>query len=188
MPQLIVTGLRLLIPLYIFKKPFWGMVLAVLLDGIEMELLKFLGFWLDPNFFLDFGPYQRMDKLLDTYMSTIALFVSLSWPELLAKRASEALYLIRLVGVILFELTQIRILLFFFPNLFEFFFLFSAYMQEYFPNFRFQNRKRLGLILFLLLIPKLAEEYLLHILEARPWTHFKHDILNFPRTPFDPKF
>lgn len=185
MPQLIVTSLRLLVPLYILKNPFWGMVLAVLLDGFDMELMKLIGFGLDPNFFLDFGLYQRMDKLLDTYMSTIALSVSFAWAEVLAKRTNVSLYLIRLVGVILFEVTQIRILLFFFPNLFDFFFLFYAYCLRYRPQFRIQNFKRLALILIILAIPKLVQEYILHIKEAVPWAHFKHDILGWPRTPAD---
>lgn len=185
MGEIIVTAIRIIVPLYILKNPFWGMFASVLVDGADMELTKFLGASFEPGFVINFATYQSRDKILDLYMSSLALYTSFSWREILASNTSLVLYLWRFLGVLLFEITKIRIFLFFFPNLFEFFFLFAAFTNQFMPAFRIQNGKRLAIILLLLLVPKLAEEYLLHIKEAAPWAHFKHDILGWPKTPAD---
>ena len=176
----IILIIRLAIPLLILRRPFWGMVAAVLADGADMEFLKLLGPQFDSSFAIDFEDYQHRDKLLDIYMSSLALYSSLAWSEALARRTNLALYLWRFLGVVLFELTNVRVILLYFSNLFEFFFLFYAYTREYRADFRILNFKRLALILFILLIPKLGEEYLLHVLEARPWVYIKHDVLGWP--------
>lgn len=114
-------------------------------------------------------------------MSSLALYVAFSWSETLARNTSVVLYALRFIGVLLFEIFNLRVMLLFFPNLFEFFFLFYAYMQVFHHDFLIQNYKRLALILILLAIPKLVQEYILHVLEARPWVHFKYDVLKWPR-------
>lgn len=185
MAQAIIILLRLLVPLAILKNPFWGMVAAVLADGLDLELWKWLGLALEPNFSLSFAAYQLQDKILDTYLSTIALVPAGRWPEAIARRTGWALYIFRLGGAGIFTLTHQRVWLFVFPNLFEFFFLFYAWVVQYRPSFEIRNAKRLAAVLLLLLIPKLAEEYVLHLANAAPWIYFKHDLLGWPRSPFD---
>lgn len=185
LPYAAVILLRVLGPLFILKKPFWGFAFAIFLDAVDMELIKALGPVFDANFVIDFAAYHRLDKFLDLFMNSVALYASFSWTEVLAKRTASILYAVRFVGVALFEIFAIKQILFFFPNLFEFFFLFYAYVQRFLPDFRIATGKRLALILFLLLVPKLAEEYLLHFLNAAPLAHFKHDVLGWPRTPAD---
>ena len=46
-----------------------------------------------------------------------------NWSHLFAFRVSRFLLYYRLVGVVLFELTQLRSLLLIFPNTFEYFFI-----------------------------------------------------------------
>lgn len=172
---------RLLVPLYIMRRPFWGMMAAVAVDGFEMEFLKGLGIVFNHSSAINFETYQVRDKILDLYMSSIALYKSLDWGEILARKAAIFLYVWRFIGVVLFELSQIRPLLIFFPNVFEFFFLFVAYKMLYQPDYRFGTAKRLALTILVLAIPKLVQEYILHIRGAVDWAHFKYDVLGWPR-------
>jgi len=67
--------------------------------------------------------------------------------------------------IILFEATNIRMFLFFFPSLFENFFLFYAAAQQFFPQYELTGR-RLALWLAVLLVPKMVQEYFLHYQRA----------------------
>ena len=161
---LLVVLLRLIVPLAIFRWPLWGTVVALLLDAGDVVLIDVFKMG-------DFADYSRLDKALDTYYLTFALLVSLKWHGL-AKKTSIILFFYRLVGVILFEITHARILLFIFPNLFENWFLFWAARNRYFKKFQL-TAKKLAVILVALLIPKMAQEYLLHFTEATPWNWFQ---------------
>lgn len=67
----------------------------------------------------------------------------------------------RLIGVALHELTDERLFLFFFPNLFEFWFIFYAGVRRFRPDYTLTPRRALGW-LALLLAPKMTQEYALH--------------------------
>ena len=74
---------------------------------------------------LQLDGYQGYDKALDIYYLAIAYIATLrNWTNYAAVRISRFLFYYRLVGVVLFELTQIRWLLLVFPNVFEYFFIF----------------------------------------------------------------
>ena len=61
---------------------------------------------------------------MDIYYLAIAYLATMrNWVNLPAFRVSRFLYFYRLVGVVAFELTQIRALLLIFPNTFEYFFI-----------------------------------------------------------------
>jgi hypothetical protein len=67
--------------------------------------------------------YQSYDKSLDIYYLAIIYMSTLrNWTNAYAFRMSFFLYYYRLVGVLAFELTQVRAILFIFPNTFEYFF------------------------------------------------------------------
>lgn len=117
--------------------------------------------------------YPAVDKGLDIYYLAIIALVSLRWSNALARGASIALFLYRLVGVILFEITQMRILLFIFPNLFENFVIYHLVAKKYFPQFATRSKKQLFIILGALLVPKLIQEYILHWAELQPWNWLK---------------
>ncbi len=169
--QLIVIGLRLVVPLVILRRPLLGGVLAMLLDGADVIIVEF------------FGPggmgrhYHSLDKVLDLYYLGLEAFVSLRWQERLARRTSVGLYLYRLVGVLLFEVTDIRWLLFAFPNLFENWFLFYLIRCRFFPKLRLDTWRRIAVTLGLLYVPKLGQEYLLHVAETQSWGWFKDSVL-----------
>ncbi len=169
--QAVVIALRLLVPLLILRLPLVGGVLAMLLDGADVIIVELLG----PG---GMGPYYHsLDKYLDMYYLSLELYVSLRWRELLPRRTSILLYVYRLVGVLAFELTQVRPLLFFFPNLFENWFLFYMLRNRFFPRLRLDSCGRIATALLLLYIPKVLQEYVLHIAQAQPWNWLKENVL-----------
>ncbi len=158
---ILVIILRLVVPVSIRRWPLWGTVACLVLDAVDVILIDVIKLG-------DFTNYAQVDKLLDVYYLSFALIVSLAWQEKLAKNTSIILFIYRLLGVILFEVTQLRILLFIFPNMFENWFLFWAARNRYFANWQL-TPKRLTIVFIILLIPKLAQEYILHVREMHPW-------------------
>ena len=169
--QAVVISLRLVVPLLILRRPLLGGVLAMLLDGGDVIVVDL------------FGPggmgnhYHRLDKYLDLYYLALEAAVSLRWAEMLPRRTSIALFLYRLLGVVLFEATGIRTILFFFPNLFENFFLFYLLRKRYCPGLQLDGWGRIAVVLALLYIPKFGQEWVLHVVQAQPWNWFKAAIL-----------
>lgn len=154
--QAVVILLRLAVPLLILRYPLVGGVLALLFDGADVIIVDLFG----PG---GMGPlYHALDKYLDLYYLGLAALVSLGWVETAPRRASIALYLYRLVGAIAFGATGIRLLLVFFPNLFENWFLFYLARCRFFPRLRLDTWPRALAALALLYIPKFFQEYILH--------------------------
>src|SRR5262245_55908879 len=126
--ELIIIALRLLVPLTIFRWPLAGGLAAMLLDGLDVVLIELI-----PGG--SFGDhYHTLDKLLDTYYLTIELIVALRWKNPWAKWPAAVLFGYRLAGVALFELTQARIMLFIFPNLFENWWLYVVIVRRFRPQ------------------------------------------------------
>ncbi len=148
-----VLVLQLAVPLIILRFPLAGILASMLLDVLDTALVQLLGGQVP-------YPYDPVDKALDMYYLSVALVASRRW-DALPRRTSLALFLLRLVGVLLFEATWIRRLLVFFPNVFEMWFVFWAARNRFFPAFRLTPR-RLAMVLVALAIPKLAHEYVLH--------------------------
>ncbi len=165
--QLVVITLRLVVPLLILRKPLAGGIAAMALDATDVIIVEFFG----PG---GMGPhYQSIDKGLDLYYLGLEAWVSLNWTERIPRLISIWLYGWRVVGVVLFELIGWRPLLFLFPNLFEYWFLFVLVIWRFYPNVRLNTWRRCLTWLTILYIPKLGQEYLLHIAEAQPWSWFK---------------
>src|SRR5690606_26610997 len=115
---LVIFGLRLLVPLTIFRWPLYGGIASLVIDAADTNIVKLFGVEI-PN-------YVSTDKILDMYYLSIEVYVSRGWKNTLARRASYALFGWRLLGVTAFELSGLRFLLFVAPNIFEhFFFLFE---------------------------------------------------------------
>lgn len=160
--------MRLLVPLSILRWPLAGALASMLADAIDVVLIEVIG--------LDgFDHYAALDKGLDLYYLSFEAFVSLRW-EPLAKWTSLALFAYRAVGVVVFEATQVRALLLVFPNVFENFYLLYLALRKLMPAYAL-TPPRLVALLLLALVPKLAQEYLLHYAEAQPWDWTKRHIL-----------
>lgn len=154
---LIITFLRIFAAFTILKAPLGGTILSMLVDYNDYTFL--------PRYTPEeMSIYQMWDKILDTLYLSIAFYTSLSWVDSKAVIMSKVSYVIRLIGVILFLVSGKTMYLLFFPNFFENFFLFYMLFTKISKNsFLLTNMKKLSIITVSLLIPKLVQEYALHI-------------------------
>ena len=168
MGQLIVVLIRLAVPVSIFRWPLAGGLASMLLDALDVVLVELVGLG-------GFDNYAALDKGLDMYYLSFELIVSLRWAPLV-RWTSVALFAYRALGVVLFEVTQERVFLFIFPNLFENFYVGYLLLLRFAPRF-VPTPPRLVALLAVLLVPKLAQEYMLHYAEAQPWDWIKTHVL-----------
>ncbi|MFM9105744.1 MAG: hypothetical protein ACKOWF_03485 [Chloroflexota bacterium] len=154
---LVVILLRLIVPLFIPLFPLPAVILSLVIDAVDQTVFQtFTSAPLDG--------YQSYDKALDIYYLTIAFLSTFrNWENLKAFEASRFLFYYRLVGVVLFEATRLRALLLFFPNTFEYFFIFMEAVRTRW------NPKRMaaaGVVLAMWAIwvfIKIPQEYWIHI-------------------------
>ena len=137
--ELIVIIVRISGSLPVIYFPFFGSLFAILVDLSDLFIIGNLDLGGVRN-------YQRLDKLLDlSYMITF-LLVSLRWSKL-ERNISIFLFIFRIFGMIFYEITGSRIILFSFPNIFEFWYVifygFSLKIQSiHFQIFIWCRRKR----------------------------------------------
>lgn len=153
----IVAVARILIPLTIPRYPLPGIIASLILDAVDQTIFQQF-----PSLNLEF--YQGYDKALDIYYLTIAYISTLrNWKNHFAFQVSRFLFYWRLVGVALFELTQLRVLLLVFPNTFEYFFIFyEAYRLRWDP-IRMSKKFLISIAGFIWILIKLPQEYWIHI-------------------------
>ena len=151
--MLVIAIVRVAGSLPVLRWPFYGGVLAVLVDLSDLFLMNLL----------DLGgvrDYQSFDKYLDQVYMALFLAVALRWPSPL-REVSAGLYAYRLVGFLAFELSGSRGLLLFFPNLFEVWFLLVAALYH-FRLWDRLSRAQVGATLAALLALKVFQEYAIH--------------------------
>ena len=119
---LIIVAFRVVTALPVLRWPLAGGLLAVGGDLADLLLRDLLGIG-------ETVEYQLLDKLLDQVYLALFLVVALRWDGV-ERRVSIALYLFRLVGVILFLVTDERLVLLLFPNVFEPWFLLVALLHH----------------------------------------------------------
>lgn len=176
MPVMIVVALRLILPLSILRWPLAGGVLALVADALDVVAVDGIAAALgQPG---EFGPYYaQIDKWLDTYYLALELIVALRWSEARPRGAAILLFVWRLAGVIAFEVTAYRPLLLIFPNLFENFYLYILIVRRWFPRLMPKTMRQLLVVLAVLLVPKLIQEWALHWEELHPWQWFRNEVL-----------
>lgn len=168
--QIIVILLRIVVPLLILRRPLAGGIIAMLLDALDVVIVELFG---------EGGMgehYHSLDKLLDLWYLGLEAWVAWHWRARIPRLIAIGLFAWRVVGVALFELTDTRWVLFAFPNLFEHWFLFVLIVWKWFPRVRLDTWRSAVLWLVVLYIPKLGQEYLLHIAEAQPWDWIKRQL------------
>lgn len=151
--MLIIAAVRLLGSLPVLRWAFVGGLIALLTDLSDLFLMNLI----------DLGGvhgYQRFDKYLDqVYMLT---FLIVAWRWKGAPRAvAIGLFAYRMAGFVAFEFTGDRNILLFFPNLFEFWFVFVAGLSHWKPDFKY-SRGQVAMWGAGLLAVKLFQEYALH--------------------------
>ena len=175
---IVVLSLRILVPLTILRWRLTGAIASMLLDAIDVIIVDILASAFGEKPGLG-SHYQTYDKWLDMYYLSVEAFVSIRFTNVLARNTCLALYIFRLVGIIAFAATgeQYRKLIFFFPNLFENFFLYCIISQRFAPKLMPKSIKSLAVILLILYIPKFAQEWALHFQQITPWNWFRETVL-----------
>jgi len=154
-----IVAARLLIPLAIPRVPL-VIVVALVLDAADQTLLAAFT-EVDTT---ETGPYQSVDKALDTYYLAIAYLAAMrNWTSHAAFRIARFLFYYRLVGAVLFELSDSRLMLLLFPNTFEFFFIVYELVRLRYEPSRFSPRFWLLAAAGLWVFVKLPQEYWIHI-------------------------
>jgi|GEM_PF-644495 len=160
----IVIVLRLLVPISILRYPLGGFIAALVLDFLSHPLANMFGFHTD-GFGGNYIDYHLIDKPLDIYFMSFALLASRQWQNTLARKTISVIFWFRLAGTVIFMLTGLRAIFFFFPNLFDFFYLYYFIALRRFPSLLPNSFKKLLIIIIILLIPKMAGEYIAHFKE-----------------------
>ena len=175
---IIVLILRIVVPLTILRWRINGAISSMILDAIDVIIVDILASLFSEKPGLG-SHYQTYDKWLDMYYLSVEAFVSIKFTNVLARNTSIALYVFRLIGIIAFAVTgeQYRKLIFFFPNLFENFFLYCIISQRFAPKLMPKSIKHLAIILLILYIPKFAQEWALHFQQITPWNWFRETVL-----------
>lgn len=160
-----VIAVRLLTSLPIIRYPFEGFVVA-------LEIDKWDWFWLAAGDQPEASQtvYQEWDKILDLFVLAMGLVASLRWPDAMVRRFLAATFVLRVVGVAAFLLTEQRWLLVAFPNVLENLFLMYVVFRLVSGRAHMLTGRRSTVLVGLVaLAPKLVEEYFLHMLNRRPW-------------------
>lgn len=154
---------RLIIPLFILIKPFWGGIFSLIADTVDVILI-------DLFHLKKFNNYTFTDKILDTYYLSFEFIIVLTWTSGLVKSIAIVLFLIRLVGVGTAYLFKKRELLIASPNVFELYYLYYAYFFYVSHTASFLN----PVVFLILLLPiKITQEYLFHVKKIQPWENTK---------------
>jgi hypothetical protein len=149
---------RLIVPLFIPRFPLPAIIASLLIDGIDQTVFQVLL----PD--ADLSNYQSYDKALDIYYLVIAFITTMrNWTNQVAVYIARFLIFYRLVGVVLFELSGIRELLFIFPNTFEYFFIFYEAVRLFWDPRRMTPRVLVGATAFIWIVIKLPQEWWIHV-------------------------
>ncbi|TDW92174.1 hypothetical protein [Kribbella sp. VKM Ac-2566] len=145
-------ALPLLIPLF----PLPAIIACLLLDGVDQTIFQTFGF--DPPF------YQSYDKAMDVFYLSIAYLASLrNWTNPSAVKVSRFLFFFRQIGVVVFELSGVRLLLLLFPNTFEYFFIAYEGVRTRRNPLRYAFKFWVIVAAAIWIIVKLPQEYWIHV-------------------------
>ena len=166
---------RLLVPLLIIRFPLPAIIACLVIDAVDQTVFTAVA----PD--ADLTGYQTYDKALDIYYLVIAYISTLrNWTNRFALEVSRFLIYYRLVGVVLFELSGIREILFIFPNTFEYFFIFYESVRLFWDPRRMNNMLVVGAAAFIWIFIKLPQEYWIHIAQLDLTDFVQEDIFGVP--------
>ncbi len=166
-----VVLLRLGIPLLIPRFPLPAILAALVIDAADQTIFQQLTD-------LDLEGYQGYDKALDVYYLAIAYLATIrNWRDPFAYKVAAFLWYYRLVGVVLFELTDTRALLLIFPNTFEYFFIAYEAVRTRWNPLRLSRRAVLGLAACIWIFIKLPQEWWIHVAQLDFTDFMKEDVL-----------
>lgn len=166
--EIIIAIVRILGSLPVLIWPFPGAIIAMLTDLSDLFMMNLIHAG-------GVRDYQTFDKWLDQVYMLTFLIVALRW-ERTPRNIAVGLYAFRMIGFIAFEVTEERDILIFFPNLFEFWFVFVAGAKFFrldsqwhgepaargLVPFRYEAGQ-LATVIPVLLALKLLQEFALHV-------------------------
>ncbi|NCG34957.1 MAG: hypothetical protein GWO78_03035 [Dehalococcoidales bacterium] len=150
--ELIISFVRIFASLIVFKFNFFGAILVILIDFSDLFMMNLISLGGVRN-------YQLLDKFLDLFYIVYFLLITLRWHKIL-RNISILLFIFRILRFILFEFFQSRIILFIFPNIFEFWFIGITLL------FLFRSKiykRKIIIVIFVSTALKLIQEYILHV-------------------------
>ncbi len=168
---LAVVGFRFGIPLLIPRFPLPAILACLVLDAADQTIFQR---YTD----LNLDGYQGYDKALDIFYLAIAYLSTIrNWFDPVAFGAARFLWYYRLVGVVLFELTETRALLIIFPNTFEYFFIAYEAVRCVWDPTRLRKGQVYLLAALIWIFIKLPQEWWLHIAQLDFTDFMKIDVL-----------
>jgi hypothetical protein len=171
---LVVVGARFFVPLLILRYPLPAIIAALVIDAADQTIF-------DLYTDLDLTNYQSYDKALDIYYLTIAYLSTFrNWSDPFAARVAQVLWYYRLIGVVAFELTEVRALLLVFPNTFEYFFIAYEVVRISWNPKRLSHRHVIGMAAFIWIFIKLPQEWWIHIAKLDFTDFMREDVLGVP--------
>tara|TARA_B110000438_G_scaffold94683_1_gene94116 strand:- start:6130 stop:6654 length:525 start_codon:yes stop_codon:yes gene_type:complete len=150
--ELIISFVRIFASLIVFKFNFFGAILVILIDFSDLFMMNLISLGGVRN-------YQLLDKFLDLFYIGYFLLITLRWDKTL-RNISILLFIFRILGFILFEFFQNRIILFIFPNIFEFWFLGITLLFLFRSKI---SKRKIIIVIFVSTTLKLLQEYILHV-------------------------
>lgn len=174
----LVVAVRLLLPLLIPRWPLFGILACMVFDSADQSIMQAFGF--NPVW------YQSHDKALDVYYLSIAYLATMrNWENVGAFQISRVLYYLRLVGVLAFELSGARWLLFVFPNAFEAFFIYYEIVRRRGDPMLLTRNAAVIVVAVIWFLFKLPHEWWVHIARLDATDFIKTRILGAAvGTPF----
>lgn len=167
---LLVIVARLGIPLLMFRYPLPAILAALVIDAADQTIFQEFTS-------LDLTGYQGYDKALDVYYLTIAYLSTFrNWTDPFAARTAQVLWYYRLIGVVAFELTQVRALLLIFPNTFEYFFICYEVVRLAWNPARLSHRQVVLLAAVIWIFVKLPQEWWIHVAQLDFTDFMKEDV------------
>ncbi len=146
--------LRLIFGPFIFVSPIISTLVIFILDGFDGEIMKRSGYARHE--------YSTYDKIMD-YWWYIWIFLFVLYSNVPAKNIFIVLFLYRTVGQLIYLLYHKGIILFLFPNVFESLFYYYLVATLLHQEQFFFSQPLLTYAIIALTIPKLIQEYLVHI-------------------------
>ena len=151
--EFIIAAVRILGSLPVLRWNFAGGIFAILIDLSDL-------FW---RGWLDLGGvqnYQEFDKRLDLVFMATFLLAALRWQGL-GRTVAVALLLLRVPGIVMFELTDDRSFLLLFPNIFAYWFVVVAFVRKW--DFGREMKPKVAVaLLTLCAAASVTHEWILH--------------------------
>lgn len=154
----------------IFRWTLTGVLVSLVADTLDVVLLDLMRV-------SDYGFYNPLDKILDTYLYVVTGLVAWRWKNRIAAITIVCLLVYRLIGVVAYEASGQRALLLVFPDLFIFYVLFFLLTNRMLKKDFITSAKTNAVVLILLLIPKMFQEYQLHVAQFPIYGWFREHIL-----------